>query len=113
MVAIAYNKGIVMCEQYEGNISGSKVESLWENHFPQAFMLSANPHDKLFLEDGDPSQNSAKAMQAFENMGAEAFSIPPRSPDLNPMENFFHSISVKINEDSLNKNITHETFQES
>ena len=110
MVAIAYNKGVVMCEQYEGSISGSKFAKLCDNHFPQAFMLSANPHYKLFLQDGDPSQNSAKAMQVFENMGAEVFSTPLRSPDLNPIENFFHSNSVKINEDSLN--VTHETFQE-
>ena len=53
-----------------------------------------------------------KAMQVYENMGSKVFSIPLRSPDLNPIENFFHSISVKINEDSLNKIITHETFQE-
>ena len=83
-----------------------------DNHFPQTFMLSANPHDNLFLQDGDPSQNSAKAMQVFENMGAKVFSIPLRSPDLNPIENFFHSISVKINEESLNNIIMHETFQE-
>ena len=51
-------------------------------------------------------------MQVFENMGSKVFSIPLRSPDLNPIENFFHSVSVKINEESLNKIITHETFQE-
>ena len=112
MVAITYNKGVVTCERYEGSISGSKFAKLCDNHFPQAFMLSANPHDKLFLQDGDPSQNSAKALPVLQNMGAEVFSISPRSPDLNPIENFFYLISVKINEDSLNKNITHETFQE-
>ena len=112
MVTIACNKGAVMCEEYEGSISGSKLAKLCDNHFPQTFMLSANPHDNLFLQDGDPSQNSAKAMQVFEKMGAKVFSIPLRSPDLNPIENFFHSISVKINEESLNNIITHETFQE-
>ena len=110
MVAIAYNKGVVMCEQYERSISGSKFAKLCDNRFPQAFMLSANPHYKLFLQDGDPSQNSAKAMQVFENMEAEVFSIPLRSPDLNPIENVFHLNLVKINEGSLN--VTHEIFQE-
>ena len=110
MAAIAYNKDVVMCKQYEGSISGSKFAKLCDNHFPQAFMLTSNPNDKLFLQDGDPSQNSIKAMQVFQNMVAEVFSIPPSSPDLNPIESFFHSISVKINEDSLTKNITHETF---
>ena len=68
MVAITYNKGVVKCERYEGSISGSKFAKLYDNHFPQAFMLSANRHDKLFLQDGDPSQNTAKAMQVFENI---------------------------------------------
>ena len=46
MVAITYNKGVVMCEEYEGSISGSKFATLCDNHFPQAFMLVASPHDK-------------------------------------------------------------------
>ena len=73
MVAIACNKGVVMCEQCEGSISGSKFAKLCDNHFPQAFMLSANPHDKLFLQDGDPSQNSAKALPVLQNMGQKCF----------------------------------------
>lgn len=48
------------------------------NHFQQAFMLSANLHDKLFLQDSNLNQNSTKAMQVFENTGAEVFLIPPR-----------------------------------
>ena len=112
MAAIAYNKGVVICEQYERSISGSKFAKLCDNHFPQAFMFSTNPHRKLFLQDGDRSQNSVKAMQVFQNMGAEVFSILPRSPNLNPIENVFHSILVKTNKNSLNKNIMHETFQE-
>ena len=51
-----------------GSISSSKFAKLCDNHFPQAFMLSANPLDKLFLQDDNPSQNSAKAMQVFESM---------------------------------------------
>ena len=51
-------------------------------------------------------------MQVFENLGTEVFSTAPRSRDMKPIENFFHSISVKINENFLNKNITHETFKE-
>ena len=48
------------------------------NHFQQAFMLSANLHDKLFLQDSNLNQNSTKAVQVFENTGAEVFLIPPR-----------------------------------
>ena len=108
MVAIAYNKSVVMCEQYEESISDSK----FVKHFPEAFSLIANPHNKLFLQDGDPSQNSAKAILVIQNMVVEVSSILPWSPNLNPIKTVFHSIPVKINEDSLNNNIMHETFQE-
>jgi len=112
MVAISYNRGVVMCEQYEGCISGSKFAKLADNHFPQAFLLSVNPYDKLFLQDGDPSQNSAKARDVFERMGAKVFSIPPRSPDLNPIENFFHLISMELKKDTVGKDISYETFDQ-
>jgi len=39
-------------------------------------------------------------------------SIPARSPDLNPIESFFHLVRKAIVEDTKKKNITNETFKE-
>ena len=44
----------------------------------------------MFVQDGDPSQNSKAAKTALSKIGAVQFSIPPRSPDLNPIENVFN-----------------------
>ena len=41
-----------------------------------------------------------------------AFKIPPRSPDLNPIENFFHSVTVRLNNDAIKKQITRENYME-
>ena len=90
MVGISYNRGVVICEQYFDKITGTKFAKMVDQKFPQAFQLSINPHNKAFLQDGDPSQNSKLARDAFENIGAKMVSIPPRSPDLNPIENFFN-----------------------
>ena len=44
---------------------------------------------RMWLQDGDPSQNSAARVAAFQNINSPLLSIPPRSPDLNPIENLF------------------------
>ena len=63
-----------------------------------------------FLQDGDPVQNSALAKRAFKYVGALVFSIPPRSPDLNPIENLFHFVSKQLEKDALEMEIKYEDF---
>jgi hypothetical protein len=93
MVAIAFGKGVVRC-------------------FKKAFRNSANPKGKLFLMDGCPRQNSRAAMCAIEKVGAKVFKIPARSPDLNPIENFFNTVTMKLNNDAIEKQITRESIHE-
>ena len=45
-------------------------------------------------------------------MGAKKFSIAAQSPDLNPIENAFNYVRTKLHEESLNRNITFENFEE-
>ena len=37
------------------------------------------------------------------------FSIPPRSTDINPTENFFHLVKKQLNRDALEQSITQES----
>ena len=82
------------------------------SHFEEAFEKSNNPKEKLFLEDGDPSQNSKKANNAMHKVGAKKFSIPAWNPDMKPIENVFNYVGIKLHKESLNRNITFENFQE-
>ena len=84
-VAIAYQKGVILAEQYEGQLNGQNFAEFVREQFPTLFERSSNPNGKLFLQHGDPSQNSRKAQEAMYQVGAKKFSIPPRSPDLNPI----------------------------
>ena len=59
----------------------------------------------LFLQDNDPSQNSGKATEALKIIGAEVLEIPPRSPDLNPIENFFHNVKRMLRQDARTNRI--------
>lgn len=40
------------------------------------------------------------------------FSIPPRSPDLNPIENLFHLVSKQLEKDAIDEQITSENFEQ-
>ena len=50
---------------------------------------------KRFRMDGCTRQNSSIAKRAIEKVGGLVLKIPPKSPDLNPIENFFHTVSVR------------------
>ena len=90
VAAIAYGKGFILSEQYKGNMNGEEFAESICTHFNSAFERSANPKGKLFLQDGDPSQNSRKAQNAMYAVDAKTFSIPPCSPAANPIENVFN-----------------------
>ena len=112
MVAIAHNKGVVLCERYEGAITGKKMAEIVDLHFERAFEVSADPRGRRFLMDNCPRQNCREAHRAYARLKAQVFLIPPRSPDLNPIENFFHQVTRKLKQQALDKNITHETKDE-
>ena len=112
MAAIAYGKGVIVAEQYFGRINADIFSSFVREHFASMFKKSANPKGKLFLQDGDPSQNSCKARTAWDEEGARKFSIPARSPDLNPIENIFNIVKKKLHDVALKNEIVRENFDE-
>lgn len=112
LVGISYNAGVVLCEPLTRRMNGHYYSILIKRNFPAAFKKSCNPRAKRVLVDGDPSQNSKKAKDAFARLGAKRFTIPPRSPDLNPIENVFHLVRRKLRKQAKKKNITSESKEE-
>ncbi|XP_066931124.1 uncharacterized protein [Clytia hemisphaerica] len=111
MVGISYERGVVLCEHYTG-LTGKKFSKMMDQCIPRAFDWSINPTDRRYLQDGCPVQNSRIAQEILEDLGAELVSIPARSPDLNPIENFFHLVGQKLEQGAITNNITHQTFDE-
>ena len=107
LVAIAYGKGVILAEQYEGNMNGEKFSEFIREEFKER---SNNTKGKLFLQDGDPSQNSQKAKSAMDKVGTRLFKIPPRSPDINPIENVFNNIKRELKDYALEHNLTFENY---
>ena len=110
MIALSYGKGVVLCEQYE-TLNGEYFKSLIEREFPRMFRVCDKARPKLFMQDNDPSQNSALARTAWRRLGAKLVPLPPRSGDIYFIENVFHIVEG-FGEGHIEKSITHETFQE-
>ena len=101
---------MISCEQYHSKLTGKMFAKFVKEHFSDVFENSANPRGKLFLQDGDPRQCSKVARKAMGDLGCRMFAIPPRSPDINPIENIFHLVRRQLQDDALKNKITKETF---
>ena len=110
MVAISYNVGVVVCEPYQ-TLNGEYFASFIDNYFSSMLEKANKGESRLWIQDGDPSQNSAKAQQAMKRANVNLFKIPARSPDLNPIENIFHLVKAKLSKDAIAKNIQKETYK--
>ena len=111
MVAVAHNKGVTKCHQYFGSINSETCKSFIDEQFYDIFKNSANPKRKLFLQDGDPSQNNKVACEAMDSVGCRLFKIPPRYEDLTPIKNMFHLIGKQLKKDALTQNLVHESYE--
>ena len=76
------------------------------------FEASGKPNVRLFLQDGDPRQNSKEALKGIDEVKGKVFAIPRRSPDMNPTENIFHIVNKKLGKDAIGKEIMCETCEE-
>ena len=109
MVAISYREGVVLCEQYD-TLDGHYFKDLVEREFGNMFKKANKGDPKLWIQDGDSSQNSALAPCSWLALGAQLLSIPPRSLDINPIENFFKLAKDSLTKDAIANNITWESF---
>ena len=111
-VGIVYNKGVILCKEYHGTLTGEGFAEFVRSYFPRTFERNKNPHGKLLLQDRDPLQVSQCAKNAIDDVGCRMFAIPARSPDLKPIENMFHLVRANSQKDALTKEIKKETFLE-
>ena len=71
LVAIAHGKGVICAEPYV-KMDGPYFARFIRNHFPILFDIAkrnGNENLKLFVMDNDPSQMSAIARKALNNIG--------------------------------------------
>lgn len=110
IVAISYGKGVICAERYE-KMDGKFFSEFLKANF-NTMVKAAGKDSRTWVQDGDPSQNSHLAKEAMHQVRSDLFQIPPRSPDINPIENFFSLVKRALNEDAIDKKIKHETMDE-
>jgi transposase len=91
-------------------LNGQSFADFIRKHFEELFRKSGKLSN-LWLQDGDPSQNSKKSKQAQEDVGAHLFSIPPRSPELNPIENVFSFVKKELRLQVLEHQLERESYE--
>ena len=113
LVAIAYGKGVILKEIYE-KMNAVFFSQFIKDNFNSCFTQAGPKRNgrRLFLMDNDPSQNSKASVTAMEQIEAEHHKIPPRSPDLNPIENIFHVVKQSLAEEAVSCQIRKETFED-
>ena len=112
MVALSPVHGVVLCRQYQCRLDGERFASMVYKLFPDVFKKTKHCEGRLFLQDGCPVQNSAATLKAMRKVKTHAFSIPLRSPYLNPIESFFNLLSKKLNDNVLENMITSESYDQ-
>ena len=101
-VAISHGNGVVMCHHHDWKITGDNF-ARWEKWISTAPQL---PPRRM-------SEKKFKGCRkAWTRKGYEMVKIPACSPDLNPIENFFHLVRTKMRSDAIQNNITKETYKQ-
>ena len=72
MVAIAYGKGVIICEEYD-KLNGDYFADFIKRNFINMFGAADKDNCRYFVQDGDRSQNSKKAKEAFNGLKQRCF----------------------------------------
>ena len=109
-VGISYEKGVVMCSELVDHCNGRNYAKFSEKELPPVFTKVGK--GKCIVQDGCPVMNSGIVKSVYERLGAEVFSIPARSPDLNPVENVFNNVRRELRQQAMEMQIRRETFDQ-
>ena len=110
VVAISHGKGVVCAERYEKMDGAFFAKFLVENF--DKMVEAAGKNSRIWIQDGDPSQNSKLAREAMKQVNSQLLPIPPRSPDINPIENFFGIVKQALHRDALERQVKVETVEQ-
>ena len=111
-VGISFNKGVVVCKAYTGRMNAEKYETAIVPAIARGMENSINPIARRLLQDNCKIMNAASVVENLEEQGIIRFKIPPRSPDINCIENVFHAMRKAIQRDAVRRNIQRESFRQ-
>ena len=95
MVAISYGKGVIICQKYN-KMNGDCLKHFGTENFNDMFIKSENKDGRLFIQNGDPSQNSKLAKKNDEVMWCRIVKNTSIKSRYQPNRKFF-SICYSLN----------------
>ena len=93
LVGISSGRCVVLVEEY-AKMQGHYVAKFVQNTLHSKLIEVAKMKGReelIFVMDNGPCQTSKVALDAIEECSLQFLTIPPRSPDINPIENVFIS----------------------
>lgn len=105
---------------YSSKITGTMNAALYKEVLKDEMMKSRewcleekNQEDFIFQQDNAPCHKAKSVMSWFDEKGIELLDHPPQSPDLNPIENLWRTLKLKIynNNDISSVDELWEAFQ--
>ena len=112
LVGISSGSGVVLLEEYtkmQGHYFAKFVQNTLHCRLLQLAEMKGR-EELIFIMDNDPCQTSKVALDAIEECGLQFLNIPPRSPDINPIENVFHIVKVALKKEAMEQKISRESF---
>ena len=91
MVAISYGKGVIECHAYD-NLDSRSFASFVNGKFDSMFARADKNGSRMFVQLNAPNQNSALVRRVLKIKRAKQLCIPPRSRDIDAIENFFNLV---------------------
>ena len=76
---------------YQGYCNTKLIEA-----WLQQFLLPQLLPGQVIIMDNDPFHNSSKIREIIEVAGCELLFLPSYSPDLNPIEHWWHKVKTAI-----------------
>lgn len=112
MVVVSHKAGVLVVEKYE-NMNGDYFAEFIKRNFRKCIRQTYIPgvQKRYFVMDNCPCQNSAKAYAKLQGRQAKLLQIPPRSPDINCIENIFNVVKKRLAVDAIKNDITKESFE--
>ena len=104
-VAIAFGRGVVFVEPYD-RLTSATFCAIVKKHFRKCAFASP----RLFVMDNDPVQNSSPCRKVISLLGFTLLKIPPRSPDVNPIENLFAGVKKSLRNQAVERELGWESF---
>ena len=83
-----------------------------DKNFESMFAVADKGALRLWVRNGDPSQNSAMARAAMVRANCQLLNIPPRNPDLNPIEDISKLVSDALRKQAITSRITTKTYEQ-